>query len=52
MTTLRTTRIWAELSTRPRACQCAAAVCGMLVGLLAAWIGTQFPVVLPMEWPQ
>jgi hypothetical protein len=44
-------RIWAHLSTRPRARQCAVIVCGALFGILCGWIGAQGTGV-PMEWPQ
>jgi hypothetical protein len=31
-------RIWAHLSTRPRALKCAVIVCGILFGCLIGWI--------------
>jgi hypothetical protein len=51
MTLPKMLRIWAYLSTRPRARQCAVMVLGGIVGALSAWIAAQGTGV-PMEWPQ
>jgi hypothetical protein len=40
--------VWAYLSARPRAC---AAMAGILLGILCAWLGAQGTGV-PMEWPR
>lgn len=44
-------RVWSYLSTRPRTRQCASAVLGGLVVVIAFWIAAQGQGV-PMEWPQ
>jgi hypothetical protein len=44
-------RIWAYLSTLPRARQCAAAVLGGFVVLVSFWIA-YYGQGVPMEWPQ
>lgn len=44
-------RIWAEVSTRPRARQCAVIVCGLVFGVLCGWLGS-LGQGIPMEWPQ